>query len=397
MSPVVDGSKTYYWRVVARDSLGNETASTDVFSFTTAAAMVDPTVQVLYPNGGEFLAGDIRLSWTVAGHDSWSTTTVAVNLIQDGEYVITIDDVSLSETGLDFATASVADGAGYRIEIVGNYGGVVDVSDLPFVIDNTPPTILSITDVSPTLVITALNPLLTATVESEDLTAGLALHPYRVQVATSAHFATVVRDSGLIDEPIYQIGTDEMLIGSTNYFWRFVVVDRAGNETISPVYAFETDVDTIAPHVVSVYPANGASGVSISLTAVIITFNEPMDTVATEAAVEIYTLRKPTTMSWSEDDRVLTVTLSQTLVTGIRYSVTVEGELPDVGVAAQDKSGNKLLDRYTSRFITEGKKRDNSRTRCDLSVARPAPARFGALLAVCALPLAVAAGLRRRR
>jgi fibronectin type 3 domain-containing protein len=105
-------------------------------------------------------------------------------------------------------------------------------------------------------------------------------------------------------------------------------------------------IDTFAPHVSSLTPANGATSVSVS-SQVRVTFNESMDKTSTQAA---FSLNGPSqvsgSFSWESGDTVLVFTPTQSLQYSTSYTVVV-------GTSAKDVSGNFLSPSFSSSFSTE--------------------------------------------
>lgn len=105
---------------------------------------------------------------------------------------------------------------------------------------------------------------------------------------------------------------------------------------------------TVPPSVVSVQPSNGAALV-IPTRPISITFNMPMDTAVTEAAVSLSSADAPTPpleTTWEEDGRTLVLTPQEPLGLGAEYEVLI-------GQSASAANGNATLDRETtSRFST---------------------------------------------
>jgi methionine-rich copper-binding protein CopC len=107
----------------------------------------------------------------------------------------------------------------------------------------------------------------------------------------------------------------------------------AGFMAIASAMSFLTQVHAADPTIVSVAPANGATGVSPSAP-VVFTFSEAMDTTVTVATfVDTNFATLTTTATWSDDNKILTCTPSPPFPS------------PDTilwSVAGQDTSGNAL-------------------------------------------------------
>jgi hypothetical protein len=126
--------------------------------------------------------------------------------------------------------------------------------------------------------------------------------------------------------------------------------DTNGDDDTGP------EVDVEPPYVLSVSPSDGAAGVSAD-TEIVVTFSEPMDKAATQAAYQSTDLPpEEVTMTWNEAGDELTITPTDPLERG-------EGLDPDVveaisyaimiNTAAQDLAGNSLEEDYAFEFSTE--------------------------------------------
>lgn len=137
-------------------------------------------------------------------------------------------------------------------------------------------------------------------------------------------------------------------MGSTSITTSATDVDATGEDT-------ETGevVDTTPPQIVSISPELGEAGVTSSAS-IVVTFDEPMDTVATAAAFASSDLGE-VTASWSADDTVLTIDPVAPLA-------HAEGTDPDdldaleytfsISVAAADVAGNPIETELASSFFT---------------------------------------------
>jgi hypothetical protein len=107
--------------------------------------------------------------------------------------------------------------------------------------------------------------------------------------------------------------------------------------------------DTTPPTVVSVSPPHGATGVP-SGTNIVITFSEPMNTMATEAAYESADVpANAVAMTWSADRRVLTIDPNAPLTYASGAdptSVTARTYAFTITTAARDAAGNSLAQAY---------------------------------------------------
>jgi hypothetical protein len=109
-----------------------------------------------------------------------------------------------------------------------------------------------------------------------------------------------------------------------------------------------------APSIVSVSPSNGATGIAANAV-VTLTFSEPMNTRAVEAAYSSSDLPAGSlSFSWSNGDSVLQIAPTQPLLraTGTNPDATVARSYAfEIGTTATDQSG-EALPRFSSSFST---------------------------------------------
>ncbi|HLE45588.1 MAG TPA: Ig-like domain-containing protein, partial [Thermoplasmata archaeon] len=113
-----------------------------------------------------------------------------------------------------------------------------------------------------------------------------------------------------------------------------VAADSLGTTAAASSGAFT--IDTTAPALLSVSPADGASDVARNAS-VVLTFNEPMDRAATEAALAITPSPGGIALGWDASGRILTISFLGSLATDTAYEVSI-------GCGAGDDSdpGNRL-------------------------------------------------------
>jgi hypothetical protein len=108
----------------------------------------------------------------------------------------------------------------------------------------------------------------------------------------------------------------------------------------------------VAPTILSTAPANTEGGVRADAH-IVVTFSEPMDAAATEAAFTSADL-PPHTFAWDAAGRVLTVTPSMSL----EYATATDATTPArqytfaIGTGAADRAGNKLAQATSVTFAT---------------------------------------------
>ncbi len=112
--------------------------------------------------------------------------------------------------------------------------------------------------------------------------------------------------------------------------------------------------DTTPPRVVSVSPADDASGV-VADANLVVTFSEPMDRVTTQAAYQSADILPSTvTFSWNATSTVLTINP----VSDLEYAEVLDPRLParlysaSITTTAEDESGNRLARDFEWSFGT---------------------------------------------
>ncbi len=122
--------------------------------------------------------------------------------------------------------------------------------------------------------------------------------------------------------------------------------DGAGNQALSPAVTVSVR-DVVAPMVLSVTPADGATGVETT-SAVVVVFSEAMDRAALTAdAVRLTAGATPvaTTLVVASDDRSVTLTPAAALAINTLFTVTVDSTV-------RDRAANALAGPFVSTFRT---------------------------------------------
>jgi hypothetical protein len=125
------------------------------------------------------------------------------------------------------------------------------------------------------------------------------------------------------------------------------------------------------------YPPDRQREISPYLEEVTITFSEPMDTSAVEAALSVE-LGTVTERTWRLDDTVLALAIDMS--DGQRVTVTV-------GPGATDRAGNPLGEEFTFYFVTKEFEEQTS----------DSPGMGASLLLVTLLSAGLVSAVRRRR
>lgn len=120
----------------------------------TATAQVQvvnrpPTVTLMAPNGGEIICGSVTITWTASDPDG-DPLTYAVQYSPDGGSTWTTIISGIGTTSYLWITSSLPSGSNYLVKVIASDGELMaeDVSDGPFIIDNTPPQLQLVTPVN---------------------------------------------------------------------------------------------------------------------------------------------------------------------------------------------------------------------------------------------------------
>ena len=132
------------------------------------------------------------------------------------------------------------------------------------------------------------------------------------------------------------------------------VKDVAGNPLADPVTWSFTTIDSTAPTVTAIVPANNATNIS-SATTVRATFSEAMDSATVNTST--FELRDPANVlvpaavSYDAATRIATLTPTLPLAAATRYTATVRGGATDPRV--KDVAGNALAANRTWSFTID--------------------------------------------
>jgi parallel beta-helix repeat protein len=103
------------------------------------------------------------------------------------------------------------------------------------------------------------------------------------------------------------------------------------------------------PSIVSTSPPNGTTDVGLE-TEIVVEFSEPMNTESVENAISIMP-NSDYSFSWSNEDKTLTITFSESLDYMTLYQISI-------GTSAEDLAGNGLEEPYEFVFTTKEKPKE---------------------------------------
>ena len=115
------------------------------------------------------------------------------------------------------------------------------------------------------------------------------------------------------------------------------------------------EIDVVPPSILSVSPAHGETGVR-AMAEIVVTFSEPMDKVATQAAYQSADLSAgEVTMTWNSDGDELTIVPNDPLKLGEGFdpeAVDAISYAIRINTSARDLAGNALEEDYSFEFST---------------------------------------------
>ncbi|MFA4906133.1 MAG: right-handed parallel beta-helix repeat-containing protein [Candidatus Margulisiibacteriota bacterium] len=347
----VTGEGTYSWTVPnvnssqcrvsieVEDVAGNKGYDISPANFTISN--VQPTVTVLYPNGGQYLKGNTahNLTWVATGetvpvtinlrystNSGTSWTLIASNESNDGTYAWTTPAI---DSLTDRVSVEAVDGLGR----VGTGQSAAD-----FAIDSTTPetTVVAPNGGERIAGGSSYNLQWTATDA-----VGLRANPitFRYSTDSGGTWNLIAADQPNTSPYSWTVPT----INSTTVRVSVEATDQVGF-TGTDQSASDFIIDSTAPAVLTVSPTAGATSVSISTT-VSIVFSKEMSQEVTQSAFSL--TASPAVagaFSWSSDGKTLTFTPTAALEYNTLYTVAVAS-------TATDLAGNHLA-AFSSTFTT---------------------------------------------
>jgi parallel beta-helix repeat protein len=273
-------SDTYFWRVLAYDSIGNFSVSTPA-SDTFRIPLIDTTPPGAFSATApadlhETNAVSFLLRWSSAA-DSNPPVRYRVQIDTTGAFVSNVVDTQeLLDTFL-LVTLPANDTYTWRVIARDNVGNTAAIAAaFRVVVDTAPPIGLSASAPSnPTD--TLLTTISFAWTAASDTGSGLS--GYRLQIDTAGTFASLLVDSssGTI------ASGSRTLAANDTYFWRVLATDDAGNTAATAARTLR--VDTGAP-TIAILTAP-ATNTDTSATAIIFTWSPSLDSVTAIASYRL--------------------------------------------------------------------------------------------------------------
>jgi hypothetical protein len=217
--------KTYYWRVRAKDTLGNTTAFSDTVQFTIDVTAPD-TVSLQDPvDGADTNGSPVNFDWDSSGDTGSGVADyriqVDTNTVYNRPLVDTVVDHPTTKMKDFLATQDVYQWRVYARDNAANTSGWTESDS--FVVDNVSPDSVSL-----------LEPADGTDTKSNQLTfewtgandAGSGLDGYNLIIDTSPTFGSPSIDT-FVESPDTSLTTT--IDTDARYFWRVTARDNAGN------------------------------------------------------------------------------------------------------------------------------------------------------------------------
>jgi len=213
----------YSWRVVTVDSAGNENFS-PIWTFIIKTVVGKPSPYL--PADGTFInQSTVDFEWTIgSGADSHR-----IEIDNDPDFSSPEENVGYGPMDNTHTSGLLADGNySWRIWAIDNLGNKNVSSVWMFVVDTTPPTAATLhapengtttSDNAPTF----------------EWTVGAGAAEQRLLISVDPNFSQLKVDT-LLD--IWENTYTPSPLADENYWWKVIAIDRAGNESESPVWTF---------------------------------------------------------------------------------------------------------------------------------------------------------------
>ncbi len=307
-----------------------------------------PSVSSTFPRNG---AVDVSVAAPVIitfdeGMDASTSGAVSIS----GPGSPSLEDASWSGTQLTLATSGLQAGSGYAVTV--STVAVDDSSPGNAMVSGHEFSFITGSGETPTPpIVTGTDPLYDATDvaigTTVEMTFSKAMDLTATQGAVSSSPSFEWTPSWSDGDTVLTMNPRSDLIPNTRYALTVTSGALASDGTAldSPyTFSFTTGdpPDVTVPTVMDNYPPDRQREILVTLDEITITFSEPMDRTATEAAVSIDqgTING---MTWRVEDTVLALAVD--LEDGKRHTVTV-------GTGARDRSGNPLTEEHVFYFVT---------------------------------------------
>ena len=253
------------------------------------------------------------------------------------EIIVTPVDDSLQE-GPETVILAIVAGTGYEV-------GAQDKATVTIADDDLPPAAFDLLLPVDGSIDLSRTPTLEWEV-SENATS------YALTVADNAGFASPLIDQAVTSNS-HAVGAG-ILRDGTGYWWKVTAHNTmspppGGQDAANNPFTFTTEADVTSPTVLTHEPGDGETGVGVA-GGIVVTFSEPMDAAATEAAFSVTAGGSPVggTIAWSAGGDVLTFTPSGSLDSDTAYAVTITTGAVDLAATP-----NPLPEECTFAFATE--------------------------------------------
>lgn len=292
--------KTYYWRVVAADDRGKETKS-PLWRFNTysPANQAPGNPVVAYPASGAVgIPADAQIRWIASDPDG---DAITADVFIGSEFPLT--KVAGNVVGQSYLAST-----NYR-HLTRYYWQVVIKDSRGLTNADSPVWSFTTSDK------TNLLPNVPQAITPANQATSVALKPVFSWSGGDPDGDTVVYDFYLdtslqpdvlkaedLGETRWQPVVE--LNPATQYYWRVTAKDSSGGERNSPIFSFITSsgADTTPPTIVSIAPANGATGVSQS-SEMRVVFSEPVNQASVLAALTLVPAVQGT-WTWENDSSI---------------------------------------------------------------------------------------------
>lgn len=327
-----------------------------LFSATLLVAHPSPEVSldVVSPNGGELWRGDQVIQWNSSdiekvdisfsgdNGNTWTRIAYNVSSLNTQIHQWDWDTTQMNDTAFGLINISSRFGYGNNGTQGNGYGGIYnpliyyDLSDAPFTLDNTPPSVTNISAV-PLIQEAGENVSLFASIKDN---VGVSSVILSLQLPDSHWENIPLQTHNITDRYFYN--RSYVTVGIYNY--SLAVIDQAGNLYQSPWQSFAIE-DTISPHVDLIYPLGGETLSGI----VTIQYNITDNSDAS--------FNESIAISYSPDDGETWIQAAKSLFnTGYyRWNTTTlpDGQTYHIRINATDHGGNVGWNQTSSSFTLD--------------------------------------------